>query len=115
MFKNEVLKSLKPMENNESPGIGGLSEEFWECVWDEIEKHFLASIHKAFLNQELSSSQKQTVIKMLQKGKDKIFIKNWKSISLLNTDMKIISKVLPTTVKNELPFLIKQHTLKIGE
>ena len=50
MFKNEVLKSLKPMENNESPGIGGLSEEFCECIWDEIEKLFLGSIHKAFLN-----------------------------------------------------------------
>ena len=105
MFKNEVLKSLKLMENNESPGIGELSEEFCECVWDEIEKPFLASIHKAFLDQELSSSQKQTLIKMLQKGKGKRFIKNWKSISLLNTNMKIIIKVLPTTVKNELPFL----------
>ena len=28
---------------------------------------FLASIHRAFLNQELSSSQKQTVFKMLGK------------------------------------------------
>ena len=76
MFKNEVLKSLKPMENNESLGIGELSEEFCECVWDEIEKPFLASIHKAFLDQELSSSPKQTLIKMLQKGKGKRFIKN---------------------------------------
>ena len=28
---------------------------------------FLASIHRAFLNEELSSSQKQAVIKMLEK------------------------------------------------
>ena len=46
------------MENNKSPGSYRLSKEFYECLWDEIKKPFLASIHKAFLNQELRSSQK---------------------------------------------------------
>ena len=42
----------------------------------------------------LFSSQKQAVIKMLEKkkDKDKRFIKNWRPISLLNTDMKILVK-----------------------
>ena len=55
------------MENNKSPGNDGLSKEFYGCFWNEIKNPFLASIHKAFLNQELSSSQKQAVIKMLEK------------------------------------------------
>ena len=65
--EDEVFKSLKSMENNKSPGNDGLSKEFYECFWDEIKKPFLVSIHKAFLNQELSTSQKQAVIKMLEK------------------------------------------------
>ena len=60
------------MENNKSPGNDGLSKEFYECFWNEIKNPFLASIHRAFLNQELSSSQKQAVIKMLEKKKKKI-------------------------------------------
>ena len=73
-------------------------------------KLFLASIHKAFLNQELSTSQKQAVIKMLEKkDKDKRFIKNWRPISLLNTNMKIISKVLSTRIKGVLPYLISSN------
>ena len=48
---------------NKSPGNDGLSKEFWK----EIKNPFLASIHRAFLKQELSSSQKQTAIKMLEK------------------------------------------------
>ena len=38
--------------------------------------------------------------------KDKRLIKNWRPISLLNTDMKIISKVFSTRMKNVLLFLI---------
>ena len=33
----------------------------------KVKNLFLASIHKTFLNQELCSSQKQAVIKMLKK------------------------------------------------
>ena len=44
--EDEVLKSLKSMENNKSAGNDGLSKEFYECFC------FLASIHGAFLNQE---------------------------------------------------------------
>ena len=88
--EDEVFKSLKSMENNKSTGNDGLSKEFYECFWNEIKNPFLASIHRAFLNQELSSSQKQAVIKMLgKKDKDKRFIKNWRPMSLLNVDMKI--------------------------
>ena len=94
------------MDNNKSPGNDWLSTEFYECFWDELKKPFLASIHKGFLNQELSTSQKQAVIKMLEKkDKDKRFIKNWR----LNTDMKIISKVLSTRIKGVLPYLISSN------
>ena len=41
-----------------------------------------------------------------KKDKDKKFIKNWKLISLLNTDIKIISKVLSKRIKGVLPYLI---------
>ena len=87
--EDEVFKSLKSMENNKSPGNDGLSKEFYECFWDEVKKPFLASIHKAFLNQELSTSQKM----LGKKDKDKRFIKNWRLISLLNTKHRCINEI----------------------
>ena len=108
--EDEVFKSLKSMENNKSPGNDALSKEFYECFWDEIKNTFLASIHRAFLNQELSIFQIQAVIKMLvKKDKDKRFLKNWGPISLLNTDMKTMSKVLSTRIKTVLLFLISSN------
>ena len=56
---------------------------------------------------ELSTSQIQAVIKLIEKkDKDKRFIKNWQPISLLNVDYKIFSKALPSRLKKVLPNLI---------
>ena len=57
----KCLRVSNSVENNKSPGNDGLSKEFYECFWDEIKNPILACIHEAFLNQELSSSQKQTL------------------------------------------------------
>ena len=66
-----------------------------------------ASIIKAFHKDELSHSQKQAVIKRIEKkGRDKKLIKNWRPISLLNIDTKRISKVLADRLKNVPPSLI---------
>ena len=55
------------MKNNKSPGNDVFSKEFYEFFWNEVKNPFLASIHRAFLNQKLSSSQKQAATKMLEK------------------------------------------------
>ena len=66
-----------------------------------------ASIIKAFHKDELSHSQKQAVIKRIEKkGRDKKVIKNWRPISLLHIDTKLISKVLADRLKNVLSSLI---------
>ena len=56
---------------------------------------------------ELSTSQWQAFIKLIEQNvKDKTYIKNWRPISLLNVDYKIISKALASCPKKVLPNLI---------
>ena len=52
---------------------------------------------------ELSTSQKQAVIKLIEKkDRHKRFIKGWRSISLYNVDVTLILKVFANRTKGEL-------------
>ena len=62
---DKVFKSFKSVENNKSPGNDGLSKEFYKFFWNKIKNPLLTSINRVFLNQELSSSQKQAVKSVL--------------------------------------------------
>ena len=59
---------------------------------------------------ELSKSQRQAVIRLSEKkDKDKRYIQNWRPLSLLNTDVKILSIVMAERLKKTLPFLISAN------
>ena len=107
ILESELLKALKNMSNNKSPRNDGLTKEFYERFWEDLKKPLCASITKALQRGELSHSQKEAVIKLIEKkDRDKKLIKNWRPISLLNINTKLISEVLAERLKNVLPFLI---------
>ena len=54
------------MPNNKSSGNEGLTKEFYE-TWEEIKISSCNSITKSYQNGELSTSQRQAVIKLIEK------------------------------------------------
>ena len=106
----ELLIALQSMENNKSPGNDGLTKEFYITFWNEVKVPLLLAIEKAYLVKQLSASQKQAVIKFIEKrGCNKRYIQNWRPISLLNVDVKLISKALAECLKNVLPEIISPN------
>jgi len=64
-----------------------------------LRKIFFEVVNEVFRNSELSDSQYNGMITLLHKGGDRDNIRNWRPITLLNTDYKIISKLLANRTK----------------
>ena len=108
--ETELLKALKSMKNDKSPGNDRITKEFHELFWDDIKHSLSDSIKKSFISGELSTSQKQAVLKLIEKKeKDKRLIKNWRPISLLNIDTKLISKIIAIRLQKILNNLISEN------
>ena len=75
------------------------------------------SLNCAYDLGEMSNSQKQTIITLLEeKDKDKRSISNWTLISLINVDVKIGSKAIASRLEKVLPEIIhhNQHAYVKG-
>ena len=62
-----MLKAFKSIQNNKSPGNDGLPKEFHETFWNEIKHPFMNSIMEAREKKKFSTSQRQAVIKLIEK------------------------------------------------
>ena len=110
LTENECYESLNSFKENKSPGNDGLTLEFYKTFWELIGELLVESLNYAFEYGELSNSQKQAIITLLEKkGKDKRQITNWRPISLINVDAKIGSKAIASRLKAVLPDVIHHN------
>ena len=104
---NECYSVLGTFPKNKTPGNDGLTIEFYLAFWPLIGRLLVDSLNYSFEFGELSNSQKQAIITLIEKkGKDKRLIKNWRPISLINVDAKIASKTLAKRLEKVLPEII---------
>ena len=107
--EEEIKKTIKNMANNKTPGTDGFPIEFYKFFWTDISKYLISSIMCSFNSSSLSINQRRGIITCLPKGnKDRTRLKNWRPITLLNSDYKIISNVLANRLKQFLPNIINQ-------
>ena len=112
MTLEDCYKAVQTMKKNKSPGNDGLTVEFYQKFWSVFGKYVVNSFNTSYERGELSASQKQAVITLLDKGKDRCKISNWRPISLLNVDYKIMTKVLAIKIAKVMPKII--HHNQVG-
>ena len=91
-MEEECVKALHSFQGNKAPGHDGLPIEFYSKFWEIMREPFINCVNEIFISGEMSRSQKQAVITLIEKkGKEPSLLENWRPISLVNVDAKIIS------------------------
>lgn len=90
----ELYKALHGMESGKAPGIDGLPIDFYKSFWGELGADLLQVLSDSLSKGMLPLSCRRAVITLIPKKGDLTDIKNWRPVSLLCCDYKLLSKVL---------------------
>ena len=105
--EGEVFNILKTFADNKSPGTDGLSKEFYVFFWESVKLPLLESFKYSLETGSLSMDQRRGIITLIpKKGKDSTRLKNWRPLTLLNTDYKILAKLFAYRIKGLLESII---------
>lgn len=108
--EDEVRKALFEMPGNKSPGSDGLTVEFYKHFYNEL-KDILMNVYCTIHEKKsMSRSMKIGIISLVYKNKgDKRLLKNYRPISLLQVDYKIIARVMANRFKHILPTVVSEN------
>jgi hypothetical protein len=102
----EVTAAIRSIGSGKSPGPDGLSSEFYKTFAHDLAEP-LAKLYQKFIETgEIPSSISNAYIHLLYKKGDPQDIGNWRPISLLNVDYKILAKIISDRMRKCLPKII---------
>ena len=102
----EFSEVIKNSPQNKTPGIDGLSFEFYKTFWKTIGPDLFDVFKFSTENGTLPKSCTRSIITLLPKTGNLGLIKNWRPVSLLCTDYKIFTKVLSNRLSQTLGQII---------
>ena len=92
----EIALAIRQMSNGSAPGSDGLTTEFYKVFWSRLKPLILDSFLQSFEVGNVSISQQKGILSLIHKGKElpRENLANWRPITLLNTDYKILAKTI---------------------
>ena len=96
---NELHVALMSLGNGKAPGIDGLPVDFYKTFWPVVGEDLLEVFQDSLSRGRLPLSCRRAVITLLPKKGDLQEIKNWRPVSLLCGDYKILSKALASRLR----------------
>jgi hypothetical protein len=92
--QSEILKATKSGEHNRAPGRDGLGLGFYKATWAVIRGDLGSILNYMFFEGTITAQQKQGIIMCLPKAKSMLTPEERRPITLLNTDYKILTRII---------------------
>ena len=106
---NEIETAIYKFKKCKSPGEDGIIAEWYQTFWPLIKNEFILVIREILNENKLASSQCKGILSLIYKKGERENLKNWRPLTLLNVDYKIIAKCFALRFKPLLPSLINSN------
>ena len=94
------------MRLNRAPGLDGLSVEFYRTFWNDLKEFMVDTLNYCYEKEEMTNTQKLGVISLIHKKNNPQLLDNYRPITLLNVDTKLLAYSIAQRIKNILPKII---------
>ena len=99
LSSEELFSALNSLQTGKSPGSDGLPTDFYIAFWEDLGDVLTLVLNECYRRGSLTDSQRGGLLRLVFKKDDKRLAKNWRPISLLNTDYKPASKAITERLK----------------
>ena len=96
---------------NKAPGLDGLSYEFYKCTWDIIKDTLLQVLQCQLDRGKIVQSNTVGATRLIPKVEGVPSVEELRPITLLNSDYKILAKILVGRMRPVMPKVIKSGQL----
>lgn len=91
---DDCTNALMQLPKGKCPGASGLPAEFFQLVWLHVKDAYWHMVSAAFQSGQLPTTFLHAVIILIHKKGPKTTLDNYRPITLLNADYKILAKAL---------------------
>ena len=96
--RDEIENIIKKMYKHKAAGIDGIPAEFYQ-KFDFITDWLYGVFQEIIKRGEMTKTMKTAIVKILFKKKDRRRIENYRPLSLLCADYKILAKIMTERIK----------------
>lgn len=106
---NEIDEVVKMLPNDKCPGPDGFTNEFIKKCWYTVKNDFYDLCWAFQNNNACLQSINTSFITLVPKNQSPTSISNYRSISLLNSSMKLITKLLANRLQTTITSLVHKN------
>jgi len=106
---DELLLAVKKVKVNKSPGRDGICQEFFKANWESLKQDMLVIMNQMFVDGIITENQKHGVLVCLPKKLGAANLEDYRPLSLLNTDYKLLARIIANRIR---PWMPDIHVLR---